>query len=68
MTGVIRRLMTLKGYGFIKPDDSEVEMFFHFSALRDAKFDTLQEGFRVEFEAGSGERGPRAENIRVIRK
>ena len=41
-------------------------MFFHTSALENANFDELQEGQTVEFELVDGEKGPRAENIRVV--
>ena len=61
--GTIKRL-TDKGFGFIATDNGDV--FFHVSALQDVHFDDLQEGQSVTFEMGSGPKGPRAENVRVL--
>jgi len=41
-------------------------MFFHNSNLEDVSYEELQEGQRVSFTEGSGPKGPRAENVRVI--
>ena len=62
--GTIKRL-TDKGFGFIDIG-GEKDLFFHSSALEGVSFDELQEGQRVSFTEGSGEKGPRAENVKVI--
>ena len=62
--GTIKRL-TDKGFGFIDTGKDE-DMFFHMSAVEGTTFDQLQEGQRVSFDAGSGPKGPRAENVRLI--
>ncbi len=62
--GVIKKLVTDKGFGFIKGDSGE--LFFHHSAVQGAEFDTLQEGQTVEYTEGSGPKGPRAESVTVI--
>jgi CspA family cold shock protein len=41
-------------------------MFFHVSSLVDCEFDNLQVGQQVEYEVGSGPKGPRAENVRPV--
>ncbi len=48
--GKITRLVSQRGFGFIKPDDSEEELFFHSSAVEHPTFDELGEGQAVEFE------------------
>jgi CspA family cold shock protein len=63
MTGTIRTL-TAKGFGFIAASDG-VEYFFHQSACKDVRFDSLREGQAVTFEKGEGPKGPRAENVRL---
>jgi len=62
--GTIKKIVTDKGFGFIESDQGH-DMFFHVSSLVDADFDTLQVGQTVEYEVGSGPKGPRAENVRL---
>jgi len=54
--GVIRRLITDRGFGFIKTED-EKDLFFHRSGLQGVEFDTLREGQEVEFDMGKGRDG-----------
>jgi CspA family cold shock protein len=61
--GTIKKL-TDKGFGFITEGGGD-DLFFHMSALQDVDFDDLHEGQKVEFDVGSGPKGPRAENVRV---
>ena len=62
--GTIKRL-TDKGFGFIDTGGDK-DLFFHSSGLEGVSFDELQEGQRVSFTEGRGEKGPRAENVKVI--
>ena len=64
MTGVIKKLVKDKKFGFIKGDRG-VEYFFHSSAIKNARFEELGEGQEVTFEVGEGAKGPRAEDIFV---
>jgi len=61
--GTIKKL-TDKGYGFIEGERGDI--FFHSSALDGASFDSLTEGQQVEYEEGSGPKGPRAENVKLL--
>jgi|TARA_B100000519_G_scaffold163258_1_gene146172 CspA family cold shock protein len=61
--GKIKKL-TEKGFGFIQGDGGDV--FFHHSAVVDGDYDSLQEGQNVEYNEGTGPKGPRAEDVRVI--
>ena len=61
--GTIKKL-TDKGFGFIASESGE--LFFHNSALDGVSFDDLREGQAVEFTEGTGPKGPRAENVRVV--
>ena len=54
--GTIRRLMTDRGYGFIKPEQGE-ELFFHRSELQGVDYSSLREGQEVEFKVGQGRNG-----------
>ena len=62
--GTIKKLVIDKGYGFISGENGE--LFFHHSALEGTSIEELAEGQTVEFEEGSGPKGPRAENVRIV--
>lgn len=64
-TGTIARLLIDKGFGFIR-DESGIEHFFHRSAVRQAVFELLREGQRVEFTTEESTKGPRAGDVRLI--
>jgi CspA family cold shock protein len=64
MNGTIKRLVSDKGFGFIRANDG-AEYFFHQSACADARFDDLHEGQSVTFDKSEGPKGPRAENVRT---
>ena len=57
--GTITRL-TDKGFGFIKADGQEKDLFFHSNELVGVAFDDLREGDKVEFEIGESPKGPNA--------
>ena len=67
MRGYVKKLVTDKGYGFIKNKDLNQEWFFHRSGMAEdaSEFDTLREGDRVEFEVEESHKGPRA--VRVVK-
>jgi cold shock protein len=49
-TGKIKMFNDEKGFGFIKPDDGGVDVFFHVSALREG--DEIVRDKAVSFEMG----------------
>jgi len=63
MTGQIVRKRD-NGYGFIKPDNGEKDVFFHAQSLVEVAFDDLQEGENVTFDVEQGPKGPAATNVR----
>lgn len=60
--GTIARIMD-KGYGFIKTDASDKDLFFHANELQNVDFNSLQEGDMVEFEIAEGQKGPQAVKV-----
>ena len=66
-SGVIRRLVKDRGFGFIKSDDGQ-DFFFHRSELQGVTFELLKEGESVDFEKGEGPKGPKAVNVKLIKK
>ena len=61
--GIVKKL-TDRGFGFI--DTGGKDLFFHKSAMQNATFEELREGQAVEFDEGKSEKGPCAENVRVV--
>ncbi len=66
MNGIIKRLVSDKGFGFIAPEDGQKDVFFHSSALIDVAFDDLRVDDKVSFETEDSEKGPRAVNVQRI--
>lgn len=62
MTGTIARVMD-KGFGFIKPDEGDKDIFFHAKDVQGVVFDDLKEGDKVSFEVVEGPKGPSATNV-----
>jgi len=60
--GTIARVMD-KGYGFIKREGEEKDLFFHAKELQGSSFDDLREGDAVTFEVQDGPKGPNAVNV-----
>jgi cold shock protein len=65
-TGVVKWFDSTKGYGFIKVDGSEKDVFVHHSAIQGKGFKSLNEGDRVEFTITQGQKGPQAQDVRVL--
>lgn len=64
--GTVKWFNAEKGYGFITVDGSGDDVFVHWSAIEGEGYRALDEGQRVQFEVGEGEKGPQAENVRPI--
>lgn len=64
--GTIRRLITDRGFGFIKIEEDK-DLFFHRSQLEGVDFGSLREGQEVEYEVGQGRNGrPEAVKVRLV--
>lgn len=55
--------LTEKGFGFIKIEGAEKDLFFHMNDLVDVKFDDLRVGDKVSFEVGESPKGPHAAQV-----
>lgn len=65
--GIVKWFNAEKGFGFITPDGGADELFVHYSEIKtDADYATLNESQSVVFEVGKGQKGPCANNVRIL--
>lgn len=60
--GTVKFFNDLKGFGFIKDNDSDKEYFVHVSGL----IDEVRENDEVTFDLEEGRKGLNAVNVKVI--
>jgi cold shock protein len=62
-TGKIKMWNEEKGFGFIKPDNGGVDVFFHVSALREG--DEITKDASVSFEMGTDPKSGKTKAVSV---
>ena len=68
VNGSVKWFNEEKGYGFIQQDNGGSDVFVHFRQVNNPHGGrvSLQEGQKVTFEIGEGQKGPQAENVTAI--
>lgn len=61
-TGTVKFFNDLKGFGFIKEDDSQKDYFVHSTGLKDI----IKENDRVSFDLETGKKGLNAVNVKLV--
>jgi CspA family cold shock protein len=64
--GTVKWFSAEKGFGFIVPEDGGKDLFVHHSNIDMSGFKSLQDGQKVEYEAGQGKKGPEATKVRGL--
>ena len=62
-SGIVKWFNNSKGYGFIQADESQDDIFAHFSCVDMDGYKTLKRGQKVMFEVIDGPKGLQAQNI-----
>lgn len=64
--GTIARIISDKGYGFIREDNAaqgSKDMFFHARDMEEGMFDRLKEGMTVTYNVAESDKGPKAVDV-----
>ena len=62
-TGTVKWFNTQKGFGFISREEGD-DVFVHHTSISSEGFRNLEEGQKVEFTVGEGEKGPQAHEVK----
>ncbi|MEQ8904255.1 cold-shock protein [Ekhidna sp.] len=60
--GTVKFFNNEKGFGFIKPDNSNEDIFVHVNGL----IDEIRENDKVQFETERGKKGMNAINVELV--
>jgi cold shock protein len=63
--GTVKWFNSEKGYGFISQAGGD-DLFVHYSEIDGSGFRSLEDGQRVEFGVGQGQKGPQATAVRAV--
>jgi CspA family cold shock protein len=61
--GTVKWFSADKGFGFITPDDGGKDLFVHHSEVKSSGYATLNDGQKVEYVEGEGQKGPCATKV-----
>lgn len=65
-TGIVKKFVDEKGFGFLTQDNGGNDVFFHFSKVQDFENGMIHEGVRVSYEYEQGERGLQATKVVIL--
>ncbi|MBW6488848.1 MAG: cold shock protein [Campylobacterota bacterium] len=68
VNGTVKWFNGEKGFGFIEQENGGKDVFVHFRQINSTGYGrvSLDEGQKVTFEIGQGEKGPQAENVTAL--
>ncbi len=66
--GSVRWFNNAKGYGFLGREDGGADVFTHYSAIQTDGYKSLKEGDAVSFDIIQGEKGPQADQVKLVKK
>ena len=68
LNGTVKWFNSEKSFGFIQQDNGGKDVFVHFRQINNTGYGrvSLEEGQKVSYTVGEGQKGPQAENVTVI--
>jgi len=68
VNGTVKWFNSEKGFGFIQQETGGDDVFVHFRQINNTGYGrvTLEEGQKVSFEIGEGQKGPQAQNVTIL--
>ncbi len=68
LNGTVKWFNSEKGFGFIEQENGGKDVFVHFRQINNTGYDrvSLNEGQKVTFTIGEGQKGPQAENVTAL--
>ena len=64
--GTVKWFNNAKGFGFIRREESDDDVFVHFRSIEGEGYRTLNEGQEVEFKVVDGPKGLQAEEVSKV--
>jgi cold shock protein len=61
--GKVKWFNSKKGYGFIRLNEGDQDIFVHYTSIKGDGFKSLAEGEEVQFELAEGPKGLQAQNV-----
>lgn len=68
LNGTVKWFNSEKGFGFIQQDNGGKDIFVHFRQINSSGYGrtSLDEGQKVTYTVGQGDKGPQAENVTAL--
>lgn len=64
--GSVKWFNNTKGYGFVGRKDGGADVFTHYSSIQTDGYKSLKMGDTVVFDIIQGEKGPQADQVKVV--
>ncbi len=61
--GKVKWFSNVKGYGFLRKEGEERDIFVHYSVIQGDGYKRLNPDEEVQFDVVEGEKGPQAQNV-----